>query len=400
MKFYVLCLVGFLAVLASCASGPTLRVESPSAPGSAEPNLTLGRDGTLYLSWIETSGEDHVLRFSSWQGDAWSPARTIATGHDWFVNWADFPSVAASGDGTLAAHWLVRNGPGTFAYSVQLAISRDGGNEWSDPVAPHRDETETEHGFVSIVALPDGTFEVVWLDGREMQVEGDEAKGTGVMTLRSARLDGDGNVTEEKLIDPRVCDCCSTDVALAADGPVVVTYRDRSESEIRDISASRLEADGWTAEKQIHEDGWKTSGCPINGPAMAAAGKVMVVAWFTAPAEKGVVNVAFSENGGDTFGEPLRMDGGKTTIGRVDVVLLDGGTAVVSWLEQGKLQLRWVDASGPLSDPLTATTVDESRAGGFPRLALLGDSLFLAWTEPGEPSRVRTATLPSSLPRS
>ena len=398
MKLDRLHFVGWLIVLASCAPAPTRLVESPAGPGSAEPNLALGRDGSLYLSWIETSGEDHALRFSSWQGDAWSPARTIATGRDWFVNWADFPSVAAAKDGTLAAHWLVRNGPGTYAYGVRLAISRDGGDTWSDPLTPHRDGTETEHGFVSMVPLPDGTFEVVWLDGREMQVTGDAAHGTGVMTLRSARLDGDGSVTEEQLIDSRVCDCCSTDAVLAADGSVVVAYRDRSESEIRDISASRLEPNGWTAEWPVHQDGWKISACPVNGPAMAAAGDRMAVAWFTAPAEQRVVNVAFSEDGGATFGEPLRLDGGEA-IGRVDVVLLDGGIAVVSWLERGKLQLRWVDASGPLGAPLTATTADQSRAGGFPRLALLGDLLFLAWTEPGEPSRIRTATLPSRAPQ-
>jgi hypothetical protein len=195
-----------------------------------------------------------------------------------------------------------------------------------------------------------------------------------------------------------VCDCCSTDAVLAADGSVVVAYRDRSESEIRDISASRLEPNGWTAERPIHRDGWKISACPVNGPAMAAAGDRMVVAWFTAPAEKRVVNVAFSEDGGATFGKPLRIDGGKPD-GRVDVVLLDGGTAVVSWLERGKLQLGWVDASGLVGAPLTATTADRSRAGGFPRLALLGDLLFLAWTEPGEPSRIRTATLPSRAPQ-
>jgi hypothetical protein len=63
------------------------------------------------------------------------------------------------------------------------------------------------------------------------------------------------------------------------------------------------------------------------------------------------------------------------------------------------LQLRWVDASGLVGAPLTATTADTSRAGGFPRLALLGDLLFLAWTEPGEPSRIRTATLPSRAPQ-
>ena len=39
-----------LIVLASCATGPTRLIESPAAPGSAQPNLALGRDGRLYLS--------------------------------------------------------------------------------------------------------------------------------------------------------------------------------------------------------------------------------------------------------------------------------------------------------------------------------------------------------------
>ena len=138
MKIDRIYFVSLLIVLASCATAPTRLVEPPAAPGSAQPNLALGGDGSVYLSWIETSGEDHALRFSSWQGDAWSPARTIAAGRDWFVNWADFPSVAASKDGTLAAHWLVRNGPGTYAYGVRLATSRDGGSTWSDPLTDRK----------------------------------------------------------------------------------------------------------------------------------------------------------------------------------------------------------------------------------------------------------------------
>ena len=37
-----------------------------------------------------------TLRFSRFDGQAWGPARTVASGGNWFVNWADHPSVTAS----------------------------------------------------------------------------------------------------------------------------------------------------------------------------------------------------------------------------------------------------------------------------------------------------------------
>jgi hypothetical protein len=374
-------------------------VDAPAAPGSAEPDLAVGADGRLYLSWIEPAGEAHALRFAVWEDDGWSEARTVVTGHDWFVNWADFPSLAASRDGTLVAHWLVRAGPSKYAYDVKLAVSRDGGASWSDPVSPHRDGTETEHGFVSIVPEPGGTFEILWLDGRETAVDDrGQATGTGVMTLRSANLDREGTLGAERLIDERVCDCCSTDAVIGADGAVLAAFRDRSESEIRDIALARLGPDGWTPGGLVHADGWEISACPVNGPALAATGDRVACAWFTAPDRLGSVRVAFSEDGGRSFGDPIRIDSGKP-VGRVDVVQLDDGTAVVSWLEAGAVRLRWVTADGPLSVSRIAAATEESRASGFPRLERLGDDLFLAWTQPGEPSRVRTARLSAAAPR-
>ena len=85
-------------------------------------------------------------------------------------------------------------------------------------------------------------------------------------------------------------------------------------------------------------------------------------------------------------------------MGRVDLVQLEDGTAVVSWLENGALWLRWIGPEGPLTRPLLAASIENSRSSGFPRMALLGRELFLAWTEPGEPSHVRTARLPAVPP--
>ena len=100
-------------------------------------------------------------------------------GDNWFVNWADFPSLATLPDGTLLAHWLRKSGPGTFTYDVQLAVSRDAGATWSEPLVPHRDGTESEHGFVSMAPEAGDRMCVAWLDGRS--TVGDEGGATALM---------------------------------------------------------------------------------------------------------------------------------------------------------------------------------------------------------------------------
>jgi hypothetical protein len=43
------------------------------------------------------------LRFALKKGDGWSAPRVIAEGANWFVNWADFPSMVA----LPTARWLL-----------------------------------------------------------------------------------------------------------------------------------------------------------------------------------------------------------------------------------------------------------------------------------------------------
>ena len=99
-------------------------VESPAGQASAQPNLTVSPDGRVYLSWIDRLGEGRFsLRFSTFDKDKWSPPSVIAEGAGWFVNWADFPSMVVLPDGSLAAHWLVKSGPDTYAYDVTISRS-------------------------------------------------------------------------------------------------------------------------------------------------------------------------------------------------------------------------------------------------------------------------------------
>src|SRR6185369_7249135 len=147
-------------------------LSSPAGPGSGQPNMAASADGRVYLSWIERLGEGRFsLRFSTLEKDGWSTPKVIAEGSNWFVNWADFPSLAALPDGSLAAHWLVKSAQDTYAYDVMISRSLDGG--------------KAEHGFVSLFAAKDGSLAAVWLDGREMKpAEGSHDHGRGNMTLR------------------------------------------------------------------------------------------------------------------------------------------------------------------------------------------------------------------------
>jgi hypothetical protein len=367
---------------------------SPAGPGSGQPNLAVSPAGRVYLSWIERLGEGRFsLRFATLENDAWSAPRVIAEGANWFVNWADFPSLVALPDGSLAAHWLVKSGPGTFEYDVTIARSFDGGKTWGKPFTPHRDGVKTEHGFVSLFAAPDGDLAAVWLDGREMKSDAHDAHGHGDMTLRYVKIKRDGALADEAVLDARVCECCQTSAALTAAGPVVV-YRDRSEAaqEIRDISVVRLQDGKWSRPRPVFADNWQLNGCPVNGPASAAAGRRVAVAWFTAAHNAPRVKLAFSDNAGESFGEPIAVDEGNPA-GRVDVLLLDDGGALVCWLEKlpdgGAVRLRRIRPDGKREAALTVAPSGAARSNGFPQMARAGKQVTFAWTGP----RVLTAAL-------
>lgn len=372
---------------------------SPAGVDSREPEMTSTADGRITLSWVEKIGSKrYALRFATRDGSSWSMAQTVAEGENWFINWADFPSVIALADGSLAAHWLVKSGSGTYAYDVNIARSKDGGKTWGRPTVPHTDRTQTEHGFVSLIPLPDGRVGAVWVDGRNLKDhkdEGDEHKPLPAsMTLRYAAIDPDGKLSDEVQLDDRVCECCQTSAALTSEG-AIAAYRDRSDKEIRDIHFVRRQQDNWSGPRPVYSDNWEISGCPVNGPSITADGRRVAVAWYTGANDTPRVKAAFSNDAGASFGKAIEVDDGET-LGRVDALLLADGSVLVCWLsgnaEGGAIKVRRVRPDGALGPAAVIAKTDISGSSGFPRMARLGDEVHFAWTEFGKPSYVRTAT--------
>ncbi|MCS5594788.1 MAG: glycoside hydrolase [Porticoccaceae bacterium] len=379
----------------------------PAGARSVSPNVSLDLEGVPILSWMKVSEDSVALEYSRWDETQWSDAVEVASGSNWLVNRADFPSVVQLSESLWAAHWLVMTDPSVFAYDVMVGLSTDGGVTWNTPFKPHTDGTLTEHGFVSFFA-DDQDVGLVWLDGRNMSGGGHSTHGAQVMlsdrgmTLRSTKITTEGGLFEPQIIDGLVCDCCQTDIAQVDEGAVLV-FRNRTEGEHRDIYYSRMVNGLWSESKPVALDEWLISGCPVNGPSVTASTTHTAVAWYTEGKGYGQVKLALSEKDSDTFMPAVEISSGDAVLGQVGLAATEDDGFIVSWLTfsegvKGDLNLRHADANGVLGPAVVVADVDFTRRAGLPQMVVFDDRVILVWTGGDKSNKaVQVVSLPQSV---
>ena len=378
------------------------KVPLPTEVGAQEASLT-SKDGILYMTWMENVNTLTKVMFSMKTAIGWSEPTPVHIGHDLFVNWADFPSIAILSDTTIAVHWLQKIGKSGFDYQINIALSSNNGKTWSNPKILHEDRSPVQHGFVSMTPSKEKLLTIIWLDGRTYGVKLGETKNeTEAMQLRATTITSEGIIGKEVVIDKRTCSCCQTSITVTDKGTVIAAYRDRSEGEIRDISIARLEGNGWQEPFTLNDDGWEISGCPVNGPAISSIDRLVAVAWFTGAKGVSAVKIAFSDDDGRSFATPLIIEH-QDPIGRVDLEMLPDGSALVSWVE-------WIDGNEVISicrasqkhgcktqQRLALNAGNEPL--NFPRLERVNEDIYLVWTQPDENgdnlSMLRLSPIPS-----
>lgn len=375
----------------------------PVEGDSSLSRLVTGANGDVYLSWVSRQDEMSALSYSKLLEGTWQAPQEITRGDDWFINWADFPSLVVNED-AMAAHWLRRSAQGTYDYDVNAAFYDAASQSWGEAITVHKDGVSAEHGFVSMLPMSEGRTFITWLDGRNTRMgageEGTEAAHDGpsmggAMTVRAGIFDRDGNTLNDWQLDARACDCCQTSAALAASGPVVV-YRDRSEEEMRDIYITRLIDGHWSEPVAVYQDDWKIAGCPVNGPAVAARGEQLAVVWFSAKDDSPEVKLALSNDSGATFSAPV-MVASETTNGRVGASFLASGKLALSWMDtrgdSAQLMLGLYDADGQLLDRVQVAEGQASRRSGFPVIASAVEDVYMTWTDIAGDSQVKVARI-------
>lgn len=347
---------------------------------NAEPNL-VAKHGELTLSWVSSvRGKEATLYYSQFSKSTWNQPKTIASGTDWFVNWADFPANAINGD-VLLTSYLKKSATGTYTYDVVLNLQKLNGDIIKKDFLLNTDGKKAEHGFVSMVPNTKGGFYITWLDGRntvEMTMEGHHKP----MTIRFAEITKLGEIVNESELDSSTCDCCQTSITNTKNGPVIV-YRDRSDAEIRDIYITRSVNGIWSTPKAVNNDTWKINGCPVNGPKVISNENDLAVAWFTAAENIPTVNIVFSSNLGESFNNPIKINDAET-IGRVDVAYLNKDEVLVSYMEvvneETFLKCKKVHKNGTVSEAITISKIDGSRSTGVPQLEVFNNEVYVVWT--------------------
>lgn len=347
---------------------------------NAQPSLT-SSNGSLALTWISSDKDMNAsLIFRQFKNKQWTNSQTLAVGSDWFINWADFPTHAISGDRVLTSY-LKKSASGTYTYDVFLNLQKLSGEKIKEDFILNTDGFKAEHGFVSIAEGNNEGFFITWLDGRntvEKELNGNHKP----MTIRFAEITTAGDIVNEIELDSSVCDCCQTSITNTDKGPIVV-YRDRSDKEIRDIYVTRNIDDGWETPVPVYNDEWEIYGCPVNGPKVVSNSNNLAVSWFTVADGKPSVNLSFSESYGSSFSNPIKIND-YTAIGRVDVAFLNDNEVLVSYMEVDDvgtyLRLKKVSIDGKVSKPITISKIDSGRNTGVPQLEILDNEIFIVWT--------------------
>jgi len=371
-----------------------LNIPTPAGKHSALSRVTTDSSGRLYLSWVTSISGVSKLYYSSFDDEKWSEADLIAQGDDWFVNWADFPFLAVNDNG-MTAHWLQKTSPDTYDYDIKASFYNTENRRWRPGVTIHNDGVSAEHGFVSMLPMSDDRTFITWLDGRNTKASAgshDEGHhGSAGMTLRAGIFDVDGKTLNDWELDPLTCDCCQTSAAMSKNGPMVV-YRDRSESEIRDIYITRLTKAGWTMPVPVYADNWQIAGCPVNGPAIASKEGLTAVAWFTAPNDEPKVKLAISQNEGVSFSAPITVTS-QSTNGRVGIAILESGVIGVSWLNtydsEAELMLASYSPEGELLGIVKVADTKASRRSGFPVITSQDNAFYITWTDVSDELQVK-----------
>ena len=383
-KSFLYLLIGWQIIACSKESEyKVVEISNPFPENTMFPNMFIGAN-MLMLSYIHSQGDSlDQLFYSEYGQDGFSVPTKVAEGTDWFVNWADIPSIAFDGENIITS-WLDKSSEGTYDYDIIMSISNDQGSTWSAPFIPHKDGISAEHGFTSIDIDEEGYFHAIWLDGRNTKVIDKEGKEShGQMTLRAARISPDGSITSEEEIDEKVCDCCQTAIKTTDLGTFAV-YRDRSDEEIRDNYFSIFDGRKWSEPKTIYNDNWKIAGCPVNGPVIDALGENIVVSWYSEGSGRPSVFISKYDVTLESFSEPILVSD-HYVLGRTDLLVLENGKTMISWLERNadnsaSIKANVYSSTLQLEQELDIGQTSASRSSGFPKIGEVDGKVVLGYT--------------------
>jgi BNR repeat-like domain len=263
------------------------------------------------------------------------------------------------------------------------------GTSWMPPTRITDKPTPSSNSYSSLIAAANGELWAVWLDGRE--------RSEGTLDVYAARSTDGGKTFGKNLLVARgACPCCRPMAAVTSDGAVHVAWRGVSNKDVRDIliATSRDSGQSFGPARSVWADNWVVSGCPHTGPALAAVGNSLHLAWYSESTGGASMGVRWTRSldAGKSFAKPVILsqrtaDANHPSLsvsptGRVHLVFqarLDSGD---SW---GAFRAYVVEVTSPETLKRGAQLVPGKYAGISYPVALFDTAgrLWVAWTGGG-----------------
>lgn len=372
--------------------------------GASNPTVAASSDGRAWIAWVgaeegasnvwvSRSGDDGSflppVRVNDIEGDAapheQAPAQIeIGPEGNVYVLWQNNTVVAGR----------------MYPYSnLRLARSTDGGRTFEPAIFVNDDAAgpPASHTFHDIVAGPDGTVWVSWIDSRVRAEQerslaaaatdshashgADDLPGSEIRVARST--DGGRTFGPATVVAGSACPCCRTSLAIADDSTIYLSWRTVLPGNIRDVVVARSDDAGatFTAAQRVNQDDWVFDACPHAGSSLVVDSRGRLhVAWYTGAAERPGIHTAVSDDGGRTFGQPSPILTGEwVPPSQVKLAALPDGRIAVAWDDRrsgtARTRIAFAGPTGTVSDGTAAVE------GASPAIAAAGTTAVVAWLD-------------------
>jgi hypothetical protein len=250
-----------LTLLAPAAPSDRSEVVLEADPAAREPQVAVDGRGRVFVAY--GVGDEVRLAASADGGSTFAGPVTVGRVPHLSLGMRRGPRIAATDDAVVVTAIGGPTGGGRdgdlFAWR-----STDAGQTWAGPTRVNTVEASAREGLHGMAARGDGTVFVTWLDLR-----------SGKMELFGARSTDAGATWEpdQRLYrspDGPICQCCHPSAAFAADGSLVVAWRNALAG-ARDMYAIRSEDGGRSFEpaEKLGRRTWLLDACPMDGGAVA-----------------------------------------------------------------------------------------------------------------------------------
>lgn len=337
-----------------------------------DPQLAVRASGELFLLRVE--GPDLWLENSNDGGDSFGERVRVNDAGEVSSHAESTPQMVVRSMHEFYCLWESKDAQGRTR--LHLSRSMDWGRSFAKSVPVDASNGSKNQSFYSMAVTANGAIVVAWLDG-------------GVNVARS--VDHGRSFETPKQVATDVCSCCRPALATGPDGEVYLSWRGMFPHDVRDmvVAASRDDGASFKSGVRIAHDDWHIDGCPHAGDTMVVLNNRLFVSWHTVRNNQRWLFLAWSDDHGQHFSQPINAASGILDADHAHFVNLGDAAGLVFQARPASGDAGWsklhtyfrqVTASGvllPLQD-----LGHESGSATYP-VAIYEhpNHLFIAWTE-------------------